>query len=131
VTITSDGLAARDEHLDDHANDASYGQLGIVEHLGLQVDLLLRISRIQSQRVPLEVARDTIRFESPICAAAEWLLGCGCGEDFDGADCRDNKGAECLEWCLLECEMNAATEEVNGISPREYPKLRAWRCGHA
>jgi len=58
--------------------------------LGLRLDLLLRIVRVQSQRVLLEVARDTIRLESPICAAADWLLECGHRQDFDGADCKDD-----------------------------------------
>merc|ERR1712157_646542 len=122
-------LAARDELLDDHASDANHGQAAMVELLGLHLDLLLRVRWVQSQRVQREVARDTIRLQGPPFVAAntiwsEWLLEYAHGLDFDGADCKDNKGPECFEWCLLECEIgrgiNVAAEEwVKFLRDRE------------
>merc|ERR1719331_3604511 len=113
-------LAARDELLDDHASDANHGQAAMVELLGLHLDLLLRVRWVQSQRGQREVARDTICLQGPPFVAAntiwsEWLLEYAHGLDFHGADCKDNKGPECFEWCLLECEVgrviNVAAEE--------------------
>merc|ERR1719331_2148751 len=129
IPVGLEELAARDELLDDHASDANHGQAAMVELLGLHLDLLLRVRWVQSQRVQPEVARDTIRLQGPPFVAAntiwsEWLLEYAHGLDFHGADCEDNKGPECFEWCLLECEVgrviNVAAEEwVKFLRDRE------------
>mmetsp|Transcript_16360 Transcript_16360/g.50596 ORF Transcript_16360/g.50596 Transcript_16360/m.50596 type:complete len:224 (-) Transcript_16360:86-757(-) len=114
-------LAARRELLRDHARDGNHRQPAVVELLGLHLELLLRVRRVQVHRVPLEVAGHAVLLQRPEAALAERVLERENREDLDDADVEHDDGPELLERRLLVRDVR---RHIDGAAEQRVEVLR-------